>query len=178
MKTVGAASSLSVGYEYFADGRRKKLIYPDGSFVTYEYTTNSWLKAVKDGGTNTIVSYEYNAAGYRTKRTLANNTSTNTTTYLVNKLNQYTNVSNRTYTYDTKGNLTNDGNQTYTYDYESLFSRVRYCEKNIKRYRSSAMSQRWLAGVLLYSEKGFKTVKGHEGIEQVMKNIEIEQMAI
>jgi transposase-like protein len=61
---------------------------------------------------------------------------------------------------------------------ESLFSRVRACEKNIKRYRSSAMSQRWLAGVLLYSEKGFKTVKGHEGIEQVMKNIELEQMAL
>jgi hypothetical protein len=61
---------------------------------------------------------------------------------------------------------------------EGLFSRVRSCEKNIKRYRSSAMSQRWLAGVLLYSEKGFKTVKGHEGIEEVMKNIEPEQMAV
>jgi RHS repeat-associated protein len=221
-QTVGTASSLSVSYEYFADGRRKKLIYPDGSFVTYEYTTNGWLKAVKDSGTNTVVSYEYNAAGYRTKRTLANNTfteyqydgagqltnlvhkvinggatnvlssyayryddagyrkwvkrssgrgdvykydasdqltnvvydatnpdttpsggtnlvtyyfdpaanrtsvvqvipntSTNTITYLVNKLNQYTNVSNQTYTYDAKGNLTNDGSQTYTYDYES-----------------------------------------------------------
>jgi hypothetical protein len=30
----------------------------------------------------------------------------------------------------------------------------------------------------LYSEKGFKTVKGHEGIEQVMKNIELEQMVL
>jgi hypothetical protein len=39
------------------------------------------------------------------------------------------------------------------------------------------MSQRWLARVLLYSENGFKTFKGYEGIEQVMKNIELEQMA-
>src|SRR3989442_937642 len=28
---------------------------------------------------------------------------------------------------------------------ESVFSRVRACEKNIKRYRSSNMAQRWLA---------------------------------
>jgi putative transposase len=34
---------------------------------------------------------------------------------------------------------------------ESLFSRVRSCEKNIKRYRNSNMAQRWLASVLLYA---------------------------
>ena len=43
---------------------------------------------------------------------------------------------------------------------ESLFSRVRMCERNIKRYRSSHMAQRWLASVLLYGEKSFRTVKG------------------
>jgi transposase-like protein len=58
---------------------------------------------------------------------------------------------------------------------ESIFSRVRACEKNIKRYRSSKMSQRWLASVLLYGEKSFKTVKGHEGIKDVLVNIEKEQ---
>jgi hypothetical protein len=54
-QTVGAASSLSVGYEYFADGRRKKLIYPDGSFV------------ISGGATNVISSYGYgyDDAGYR-----------------------------------------------------------------------------------------------------------------
>jgi len=58
---------------------------------------------------------------------------------------------------------------------ESIFSRVRACEKNIKRYRSSKMSQRWLASVLLYGERSFKTVKGHEGIKDVLVNIEKEQ---
>jgi transposase-like protein len=57
---------------------------------------------------------------------------------------------------------------------ESLFSRVRSCEKNIKRYRNSKMAQRWLASVLLYAEKSFRTVKGHEHIKAVLAAIEAE----
>lgn len=60
---------------------------------------------------------------------------------------------------------------------ESVFSRVRACEKNIKRYRSSKMAQRWLAAVLLYGEKSFRTVKGHEKIQELLNNIEKEHQA-
>lgn len=58
---------------------------------------------------------------------------------------------------------------------ESLFSRVRACEKNLKRYRTSRMAQRWLASVLLYAEQSFRTIKGHEAIRAVLANIEVEQ---
>ena len=58
---------------------------------------------------------------------------------------------------------------------ESLFSRVRACEKNLKRYRNSRMAQRWLASVLLYAERSFKTIKGHKSIVTVIANIEAEQ---
>jgi putative transposase len=61
---------------------------------------------------------------------------------------------------------------------ESLFSRVRMCEKNIKRYRNSRMAQRWLASVLLYGEKSFRTVKGHEHIQAMLAHIEAEQATI
>lgn len=61
---------------------------------------------------------------------------------------------------------------------ESLFSRVRACEKNIKRYRNSKMAHRWLASVLLYAEKSFRAVKGHEHIQQVLVNIDMEQRTI
>ena len=44
---------------------------------------------------------------------------------------------------------------------ESLFSRVRACEKNIKHYRNSRMAQRWLASVRLYAEKSLRALKGH-----------------
>jgi putative transposase len=61
---------------------------------------------------------------------------------------------------------------------ESLFSRVRACEKNLKRVRNSKMAQRWLASVLLYAEKGFHAAKGHEGIGAVLATIEAEHATI
>lgn len=57
---------------------------------------------------------------------------------------------------------------------ESLFSRVRLCEKNIKRDRNSRMAQRWLASVLLSAERSFRTIKGHQGIKAVLANIEAQ----
>ena len=58
---------------------------------------------------------------------------------------------------------------------ESMFSAVRDCEGNIKRYRGSRMSQRWLTAVCLHCEKGFKRVKGYRGIKEVVRRIEAEQ---
>lgn len=60
---------------------------------------------------------------------------------------------------------------------ESLFSRVRSCEKNIKRYHNSKMAQRWLASVLLYAEKTFRTVKGVDQIQIVLQNIGTEHQS-
>jgi len=64
---------------------------------------------------------------------------------------------------------------TCTNPIESMFSTVRDCEGNIKRYRNSAMSQRWLATVLLHCEKGFRRVKGYLGIPEVIATIEQTQ---
>jgi transposase-like protein len=55
---------------------------------------------------------------------------------------------------------------------ESMFSTVRDAEGNIKRYRNSKMMQRWLAAVLLYSEKGFRRIKGYASIPEVIRTIE------
>lgn len=64
---------------------------------------------------------------------------------------------------------------TCTNPIESMFSTVRDCEGNIKRYRDSAMSQRWLGTVLLHCEKGFRRVKGYLGIAEVIATIEETQ---
>ena len=53
-----------------------------------------------------------------------------------------------------------------------MFSTVRDCEVNIKRYRSSAMSQRWLAAVLLHCKKGFRRIKGYADIADLLITIE------
>ncbi len=58
---------------------------------------------------------------------------------------------------------------------ESMFATVRDCEGNIKRYRGSQMSQRWLAAVCLHCEEGFRRVKGYRGIKEVVRRIEKEQ---
>lgn len=55
---------------------------------------------------------------------------------------------------------------------ESLFSQVRDCERNIKWYRNSGMSQRWLASVLLFAESKFRRIQGAHQIKQVIANIE------
>jgi hypothetical protein len=61
---------------------------------------------------------------------------------------------------------------TSTNPIESMFSTVRDCEKNIKRYRNSTMSQRWLASVLLQSENNFRRIKGFREINIVVTTIE------
>lgn len=60
---------------------------------------------------------------------------------------------------------------------ESMFSTVRDCEGNIKRYRGSHMAQRWLAAVCLHAEQGFRRVKGWREIAAVVRTIEAEQAA-
>ena len=60
---------------------------------------------------------------------------------------------------------------------ESMFSTVRACEGNIKRYRGSTMAQRWLAAVCLHCEHGFRTIKGFREIAEVISHIEAEQAA-
>lgn len=57
---------------------------------------------------------------------------------------------------------------------ESMFSKVRDAEGNIKRYRKGGMTQRWLASVLLYCEKGFRRIKGYASISKVIRTIEAE----
>ena len=58
---------------------------------------------------------------------------------------------------------------------ESMFSMVRSCEHNIKRYRSTKMRQRWLAAVLLHCEQQFKRVKGYASIGEVVAAIDATQ---
>jgi len=53
---------------------------------------------------------------------------------------------------------------------ESMFSGVRDCEGNIKRYRKG-MHQRWLATVLLHCEQGFRRVRGFRQIKSVLEEI-------
>ena len=58
---------------------------------------------------------------------------------------------------------------------ESMFATVRDSESNVKRYRSSKMSQRWLGAVLIHAEESFETVKGYREIPTVTRRIKQTQ---
>ncbi len=60
---------------------------------------------------------------------------------------------------------------------ESIFSRVRTAELNVKRYRGSSMSQRWLGSTLLMAEKSFRRVKGYSDIPAFTQSIDEHFMA-
>ena len=60
---------------------------------------------------------------------------------------------------------------------ESMFSGVRDCEGNIRRYRGSKMMQRWLAAILLECEEGFRKVRSFRSIPDVIAEIERQREA-
>lgn len=59
---------------------------------------------------------------------------------------------------------------------ENIFSQVRHCEKNIKRYKNSKMAQRWLAAICLHAEPHFNRIAGYRQIIGVVEQIQNEQL--
>ena len=106
-------------YTYDADGRPITATSLDGTW-TYSYNGDSELvRAVFDSTDDSIanqdLTYEYDAAGNRTK-TIFNGAVDD---YTTNGLNQYTAVDGTTYDYDANGNLVSmtQSGQTTTYTY-------------------------------------------------------------
>jgi RHS repeat-associated protein len=112
---ITTASPKSVSYEYDSVGRLAKLIYPDGTYVTYGYNANGWLTNIADHGTNSIVTYAYDAAGRRVKRALENFTFTD---YEYDAAGQVT----RIWHYRAASGVTNTISQ-YEYGYDGAGNR-------------------------------------------------------
>ncbi|MGI8605333.1 MAG: RHS repeat-associated core domain-containing protein [Verrucomicrobiales bacterium] len=72
---IPALYGKRVSYEYDEVGRRKKLIYPDTTFITYDYTDIGQLDHIFDA-TRTW-NFDYDLAGRREKLTFPNNFYTN-----------------------------------------------------------------------------------------------------
>ncbi len=120
--TETAMGGKSVGYEYDIAGNRTKLIYPDNSYITYEYDTLNRLKEIKDGSGNSVCSYSYDPLSRRVGLVYANGRSVsysyNNLSRLTNKAN--TGISGFSYTYDNAGNrltmTAHSGTHGYTYN--------------------------------------------------------------
>ena len=73
----------------------------------------------------TIISYEHNAVGNRTKKTVTVGGIPTTTNYSYNDGNELVTVNGQAYSYDLNGNLTNNGNNTFIYDEENRLIEVK-----------------------------------------------------
>ncbi len=67
-----AGESFVVSYLYDASGRRTRMTYPDGFYLTYEYWGSGGLRYIKENGANIIATYEYDSFGRSEKLTLGN----------------------------------------------------------------------------------------------------------
>lgn len=70
--TSETQGSRTVSYQYDAGGRRTRLSWPDGFYVTYEYNTAGYLTAIKENGGTALVSFAYDNLGRRTALTRSN----------------------------------------------------------------------------------------------------------
>jgi RHS repeat-associated protein len=114
--------SSTVTFAYDGSGRRTSLTLPNGVATEYSYDAASNLKAqtyTKSGVVLGNLTYEYNAAGTRTRvgGSFARTglpAAVNSTSY--NAANQQTAFGSQALTYDLNGNLTSDGTNTYTWN--------------------------------------------------------------
>ena len=65
-------SGRTLSYQYDTAGRRSRLTYPDGMFLTYSYDNSNALQSILLNGTSPLVSYLYTPDGKLSSITRAN----------------------------------------------------------------------------------------------------------
>jgi RHS repeat-associated protein len=101
-------------YTYDKNGNIKSKSFSKGT-TSYDY---DWLnqltrETLTDG---TVIDYEYDKVGNRTKKTVTKDGNATITTYGHNKGNQMTSVNGTAVTYDVNGNRTKDDRYQYVWD--------------------------------------------------------------
>jgi YD repeat-containing protein len=67
----------AVDYHYDSAGRRVRLDYPDGFFVTYAYNAAGDLSGIYEYGSGLLAAFEYDALGRRSAVRRGNGVTTN-----------------------------------------------------------------------------------------------------
>ncbi len=155
----------TVAYEYDAAGNRTKLVYPDGTYVTYLYDTLERLDQIKDASGKVLAEYSYDKTSRRTQLSLANGTQTN---YQYDAIFRLTNLSNKVsstqaiisnfaYGYDKIGNRTSmttpKGIHSYSYDKIYQLTKADYPSSSSfsdTTYSFDAVANRTVAGSTAY----------------------------
>ncbi|GIX17125.1 MAG: hypothetical protein KatS3mg119_1311 [Rhodothalassiaceae bacterium] len=105
VQTVQAG--LSVSYQYDAAGRRTRMTWPDGFYVTFGYDALGRVSEMRENGSALIASFAYDDQGRRTQLSRGNGT---TTSYAYDALGRLTRL-----THDLAGTAA-DYDAEFTYD--------------------------------------------------------------
>ncbi|MEA3010834.1 MAG: hypothetical protein QOJ91_2526 [Sphingomonadales bacterium] len=155
-----AISSRSSQYD--AAGRRTRLTWADGFYVTYDYDSAGMLTAIRENGAAALATFEYDDLGRRTKLIRGNGVATNYS---------YTGASRLSgLAFDLAGS-TNDQTNTFSYNplmqiTQRTFSNDAYNwngHYNVNRnYTTNALNQYTASGALTptYDAKGNLTSAG------------------
>lgn len=110
-------------YTYDPNGNQISVITEKGTnSVEYDKLNQIIKENLSDG---TIINYEYDKVGNRTKKQVTKNGNTSVSSYTYNQADQLIAFNSLTYQYDDNGNLINDGLREYVYDQENQLVEVK-----------------------------------------------------
>ncbi|MDD5680360.1 MAG: hypothetical protein PHI59_03870, partial [Candidatus Omnitrophica bacterium] len=154
LKDITSPGDKTVAYEYYNNGLRKKLIYPDNTYVTYHYDNLKRLTDIKDSSGGVIAHYDYDGlSSRRSGLTYANGASIEYAYDLLNRIKSMKNEASSgdiftqfDYTYDKVGNretmTTTEGSYQYAYDKTYQLKDVTYPDMRTARYQYDNMGNR------------------------------------
>ncbi|MEP7004416.1 MAG: RHS repeat-associated core domain-containing protein [Sphingomonas bacterium] len=94
-RTISQASNwATTGYQYDSAGRRTRMTWPDGLYVTYEYRTTGEVSAVRENGATSgagvLATYAYDSSGRRVTLTRGNGVITTGAFDAISRLSSFT----------------------------------------------------------------------------------------
>ncbi|WP_338445659.1 RHS repeat-associated core domain-containing protein [Pelagerythrobacter marensis] len=173
-RNTGQSGPLgTVGYQYDTAGRRTRMTWPDGFYVTYEYHTDGSIKAIRENGSTVLASYGYNTQGEPTGVTFANGASQSLAFDPVGRLSSIaanlagTSADNtRGFTYNPAGQLMQTTQSNDAYAFDGLYNVDRTYTVNGRNQLTSA------GGVTLsYDTRGNLTNSGTDTFAYTSENL-------
>lgn len=140
-----AISTRSMLYD--AAGRRVRLTWSDGRYVSYDYTGASELKTIKENGSTVLASFAYDDIGRRSSLTRSNGVVTTYSGYtplgvgaIAHDLAGTANDVTLSFTYNAAGQIVsrtaNSPNSSYTFNGNYAFNRA-YAVNGLNQYTAS-----------------------------------------
>ncbi len=84
--TNQSGPTLSLSYQYDAEGNRTRITHPDSSYFQYAYDGLNRLSTIKENGATTVITQTYDSAGRRW--TLQRGANVSSTTYLYDSISR------------------------------------------------------------------------------------------